>query len=72
MSITPAQASFALSAFGDGIVVDLESQLQTLEPPLTIAGRAGGSSGPDGMALAVEALRKSMDELGCEEWVAPR
>ena len=43
-----------------------------LEPHLTIAGHSSGFSGPDGMALAVEALRKLMADLGCEERVALR
>jgi len=38
-----------------------------LEPHLTIAGHSSGFSGPDGMALAVEALRKLMAEVGCVE-----
>lgn len=38
-----------------------------LEPHLRIAGHSTGFSGADGMTMAVNALRKVMDEVGCNE-----
>ena len=39
----------------------------TLEPHLKTAGHSSGFSGPDGMTLAANALRKLMAETGCQE-----
>ena len=39
----------------------------TLEPHLKIAGHSTGFSGPDGMEIAVTALRKVMANVGCVE-----
>ncbi len=60
---------------GDGQVAELLVALRdrgyrgflALEPHLTIAGHSSGFSGPDGMALAVAALRRLMAEVGCAE-----
>lgn len=60
---------------GDGQVRELLAALRdrpyrgflALEPHLTIAGHSSGFSGPDGMALAVAALRGVMAEVGCAE-----
>jgi hypothetical protein len=38
-----------------------------LEPHLAIAGHSSGFSGPEGMAYAVNALRRVMAETGCVE-----
>lgn len=38
-----------------------------LEPHLKIAGHSSGFSGPEGMTIAVNALRKLMAEVGCQE-----
>jgi sugar phosphate isomerase/epimerase len=43
-----------------------------LEPHLTLAGHSSGFSGPDGMALAIDGLRKLMAELGCAEQKPPQ
>lgn len=67
-SVTPAGE-------GDGQAGELLSKLQdneyrgflALEPHLSIAGASGGFSGPDGMARAVDALRKLMAERGLVE-----
>lgn len=64
---------------GEGHVRELLSALRDrgyrgflpLEPHLTIAGHSSGFSGPDGMAMAVEALRGLMAELGCGEQNTP-
>jgi sugar phosphate isomerase/epimerase len=60
---------------GDGQVAELLTALRdrpyrgflALEPHLTIAGHSSGFSGPDGMALAVAALRGLIAEVGCAE-----
>lgn len=60
---------------GDGQLRELLTALRqkayhgflALEPHLAIAGHSSGFSGPDGMAVAVAALRKIMAECGCEE-----
>ena len=38
-----------------------------LEPHLKIAGHSSGFSGPEGMTMAANALRKLMVEIGCQE-----
>jgi len=75
-----ADGKVCVAGAGEGQVRELLAALRergyrgflALEPHLTIAGHSSGFSGPDGMALAVAALRKLMAELGCEERVAPR
>lgn len=60
---------------GDGEVGELIANLRdtgyqgmlALEPHLAVAGHSGGFSGPAGMARAVEALRKVLQEQGCTE-----
>lgn len=60
---------------GDGQVPELLRNLimmnyqgvLALEPHLKIAGHSGGYSGPEGMTIAVNALRKLMAEVGCQE-----
>jgi len=60
---------------GDGQVLELLTNLRdtgyqgvlALEPHLAIAGHSGGFSGPDGMAYAVQALRRLMEQAGCVE-----
>lgn len=60
---------------GDGQVRELLSNLKAmdyqgtlaLEPHLKVAGHSTGFSGPEGMMIAVNALRKLMTETGCEE-----
>ena len=57
---------------GDGQIRELLVNLKdrdyqgflSLEPHLAIAGHSSGFSGPDGMAVAVKALRKLMEEVG--------
>jgi sugar phosphate isomerase/epimerase len=39
----------------------------SLEPHLMVAGKSGGFSGKENMTIAVTALRKIMDEVGCIE-----
>jgi sugar phosphate isomerase/epimerase len=56
---------------GDGQVPELLTALRNagyqgflaVEPHLVIAGHSGGFSGPDGMAVAVEALRALLNQL---------
>lgn len=75
-----ADGKVCVAGAGDGQMRELLAALRdrgyrgflTLEPHLTIAGHSSGFSGPDGMALAVEALRGLMAELGCKEQAAPR
>lgn len=70
-----ADGKVCVAGAGEGQVRELLVALRdrgyrgflSLEPHLTIAGHSSGFSGPDGMALAVEALRKLMAEVGCEE-----
>jgi sugar phosphate isomerase/epimerase len=70
-----ADGKVCVAGAGEGQVRELLAALRdrgyrgflSLEPHLTIAGHSSGFSGPDGMALAVEALRKLMAEVGCEE-----
>ena len=60
---------------GDGQVLELLTKLRdvgyqgvlALEPHLAIAGHSSGFSGPQGMAYAVQALRRLMDQAGCVE-----
>lgn len=60
---------------GDGQVKELLAKLHetgyegvlSLEPHLAVAGHSSGYSGPDGMKVAVTALRKLMDEVGIQE-----
>jgi sugar phosphate isomerase/epimerase len=60
---------------GDGQVSELLVNLKAmnyqgvlaLEPHLKIAGHSTGFSGPEGMTMAVNALRKLMAETGCQE-----
>ncbi len=60
---------------GDGQIGELLQKLVekdyqgvlSLEPHLVFAGSSGGFSGKDYMRVAVEALRKLMDEVGCVE-----
>lgn len=60
---------------GDGQVSELIAKLRdsgyqgmlALEPHLAVAGHSSGFSGPDGMARAVNALRKILEEQGCTE-----
>jgi sugar phosphate isomerase/epimerase len=75
-----ADGTVCVAGAGEGQVRELLAALRdhgycgflALEPHLTIAGHSSGFSGPDGMALAVEALRQLMTELGCPEQAAPR
>ena len=60
---------------GDGQVAELLTGLKemdyqgtlSLEPHLKIAGHSSGFSGAEGMQMAVEALRKLMKQVGCQE-----
>ena len=60
---------------GDGRVPELLARLRdagylgflALEPHLRHAGPRGGYSGPEGMRVAVAALRELMEGLGCQE-----
>jgi sugar phosphate isomerase/epimerase len=60
---------------GDGQVKQLLTRLRAagydgflaLEPHLAIAGHSSGYSGPEGMAVAVEALRNVMQQAGLVE-----
>lgn len=60
---------------GDGQIPQLLTHLKqssyrgvlSLEPHLAVAGHSSGFSGPDGMKVAVDALRQVMAETGCEE-----
>lgn len=60
---------------GDGqlreLLVNLKAMnyqgILALEPHLKIAGHSSGFSGPEGMTMAVTALRKLMTETGCQE-----
>lgn len=60
---------------GDGQVGELLSHLRdagyqgflALEPHLAVAGHSSGFSGPDGMKVAVDALRSLMQRQGCVE-----
>lgn len=70
-----ADAAVCAAGEGDGQVPELLTNLRTagyqgflaLEPHLTIAGHSSGFSGPEGMAYAVNALRRVMVETGCVE-----
>ena len=74
-----ASGKVCVAGAGEGQVRELLAALRdrgyrgflTLEPHLTIAGHSSGFSGPDGMALAAEALRGLMSELGCVEQDTP-
>lgn len=60
---------------GDGQVREMLMKLKameyqgivSLEPHLKIAGHSSGFSGVEGMTLAATALRKLMEETGCQE-----
>lgn len=60
---------------GDGQVAELLGRLKamgyqgtlSLEPHLQIAGHSSGFSGPEGMRVAAQALRKLMEQVGCQE-----
>ena len=60
---------------GDGQVKELLLGLEemsyqgvlALEPHLQFAGHSGGFTGAEGMKIAVNALRKLMAEIGCQE-----
>ncbi len=60
---------------GDGQIPELLERLKAadysgilaLEPHLKVAGHSGGFSGPEGMTLAVNALRKVMNAVGLDE-----
>jgi sugar phosphate isomerase/epimerase len=75
-----ASGKVCVAGAGEGQVRELLAALQdrgyrgflALEPHLTIAGHSSGFSGPDGMALAVEALRGLMSDLGCAEQETPQ
>ena len=70
-----ADGKVCVAGAGEGQMRELLAALRdrgyrgflALEPHLTIAGHSSGFSGPDGMALVVEALRKLMAEVGCVE-----
>jgi sugar phosphate isomerase/epimerase len=70
-----ADGSVRPAGLGDGEVRELLTALRgigyqgelALEPHLTFAGASGGSSGPEGMAVAAAALRKLMADTGCDE-----
>ena len=72
-TITPAGG-------GDGQLPKLLRALQdmtyrgflALEPHLAIAGHSSGFSGPDGMRIAVGALRQLLDQVGCQETHTPQ
>ena len=61
---------------GDGQVEELLTRLRSagydgflaLEPHLAIAGHSSGYSGPEGMAVAVQALRDVMEQSGMVEY----
>jgi sugar phosphate isomerase/epimerase len=65
---------------GDGQLPQLLSALQgtayqgflALEPHLKVAGHSSGFSGPEGMRVAVGALRQLMAQVGCQEMHAPQ
>jgi len=60
---------------GDGQVPELLEKLKdmgyqgtlSLEPHLQVAGHSSGFSGAEGMQVAVNALRKLMSQVGCQE-----
>ena len=60
---------------GDGQLAKLLTRLKamdyqgvlSLEPHLQIAGHSGGFSGSEGMRVAAQALRKLMQQAGCQE-----
>jgi sugar phosphate isomerase/epimerase len=70
-----ADATVCAAGEGDGQVPELLANLRAagyqgflaLEPHLAIAGHSSGFSGPEGMAYAVDALRRVMSETGCVE-----
>jgi sugar phosphate isomerase/epimerase len=75
-----ADGKVCVAGAGEGQMRELLAALRdrgyrgflALEPHLTIAGHSSGFSGPDGMALAVEALRGLMSDLGCAEQKNPQ
>ena len=60
---------------GDGQVLELLTNLKdmeyqgtlSLEPHLQIAGHSSGFSGAEGMGIAAAALRRLMNQVGCQE-----
>jgi sugar phosphate isomerase/epimerase len=70
-----ADGSVVPAGGGDGQVREMLMKLKameyqgilSLEPHLKIAGHSSGFSGVEGMTLAVTALRKLMEETGCQE-----
>jgi sugar phosphate isomerase/epimerase len=70
-----ADGSVCAAGEGDGQVAELLANLRSggyqgflaLEPHLAIAGHSSGFSGPEGMAYAVQALRRVMAQTGCVE-----
>ncbi|MCB0089166.1 MAG: sugar phosphate isomerase/epimerase [Caldilineaceae bacterium] len=66
--VRPAgQGDGQLRALLRALLQDEYTGFLALEPHLAIAGHSSGYSGPDGMAVAVQALRQIMAECGCEE-----
>jgi sugar phosphate isomerase/epimerase len=70
-----ADGKVTLAGEGDGQVAELLTHLKgidyqgilSLEPHLMFAGHSSGFSGSEGMRMAAQALRKLMDQLGCQE-----
>ncbi len=70
-----ADGSVKPAGEGDGQLKELLEKLHetgydgvlSLEPHLAIAGHSSGYSGPEGMEVAVTALRKLMNEVGIKE-----
>ena len=61
MALTAPVAQAVAVAHPAGTVV------LALEPHLAVAGHSSGFSGPEGMEVAVRALRRVMQEQGCRE-----
>ncbi len=70
-----SDGSICAAGEGDGQVKELLIRLKdsgyqgflALEPHLALAGHSSGFSGVSGMTYAVDALRRLMAEVGCEE-----
>ncbi|HQY94992.1 sugar phosphate isomerase/epimerase family protein [Caldilinea sp.] len=70
-----ADGSVHAAGEGDGQVPELLTILRetgyqgflALEPHLAVAGHSNGFSGPEGMAYAVQSLRRVMAQTGCVE-----
>lgn len=70
-----ADATVCAAGEGDGQVPELLTNLRAagyqgflaLEPHLAVAGHSSGFSGAEGMAYAVQALRRVMAQTGCVE-----